>query len=108
MNFFVKLDLLTIPRLKAYRKSLYKKIGPYEMCWCGNPCCDFEIDHNRNSSRYQFLKLELERVNKELGKRQKIELEKEDKKNEAHVYTHAEWKRHHHPPYREIKKRLRK
>ena len=79
----INLNLLTIPRLKAYRKSLYKKINPYEVCWCGDTSCDREIQYSRKNPKYIFLKDELERTNIELGARQRALAEKERKKKWA-------------------------
>jgi len=86
----VELTKLTIPRLKAYRKSVLDKIVPYEVCWCGSPICDWEIDHNRNNPKYLFLLEERTRVNKELGARQGEVLRKDKAKNWANVPTTKE------------------
>ncbi len=92
----VNLTLLTIPRLKAYRKVLYKKIGPYEMCWCGDPCCDAEMENAVENPKYQFLKAELERVNEALGKRQLQQIKKERKAKWADMVRIAPDKKRWH------------
>jgi hypothetical protein len=83
----VDLTKLTIPRLKAYRKSVLDKIVPYEICWCGSSLCNQEIGYNRSNPKYLFLLEERTRVNKELGTKQREVSRKDKAKRWANVPT---------------------
>ena len=67
----INLSKLNIPRLKAYRKSLIIKIAKFEACHCGWECCPDALEKIKDNPEYQKLKLERDRVNKELGERQR-------------------------------------
>jgi hypothetical protein len=97
---------LTIPRLKAYRTSLLRKVARYEICDCGDMGCDHQMERNKNRPVYLDAKSELERVNQSLGEKQKKVREVEATKNWAQVSTIDEEKRHFNPPWREVKKTL--
>ena len=87
---FIDLKPLSIPRLKAYRKSILAKMSGFTHCWCGAGCYH-QIELANANPNYQNLKLVIDRVNKELARKQTAE--REAAKNPAHVYTHAEEKR---------------
>ncbi len=88
---FIDLKPLSIQRLKAYRKSLVPQVMSYELCDCGCMGCDHRLAMSRNDPSYVNLRTCLDRVNKELARKQT--LEREAKQNPAHVYTIAEEKR---------------
>lgn len=76
---------MTVPRLKAYRKSVLARKGAFEHCHCGDPACDYERFKNQEDKHYQNSLIEIERVNKELARKQTVE--REAKKNAFYVPT---------------------
>jgi hypothetical protein len=70
---FANLKIMTIPRLKAYRKSVMARTRAYEVCWCGDNACDHERFKNQDNQHYKHLLIEYERVNKELARKQTVE-----------------------------------
>jgi len=85
---FKNLKLLNLNRLKAYRKSLIAKIeSQSQIHWqCDHRdgyCCVDDTIKTMNivfQKKYNNLKIELERVNKEYAFRSKLEYSKELKK----------------------------
>ena len=80
---FIDLKPLSVQRLKAYRKSIIRKISGYEVCDCGCGGCDNRLNESKDDPNYINLSIIRERVNKELARKQKAE----QKKNPAHVPT---------------------
>lgn len=99
---------LSEPRLRNYRKLLKNDYYGYQGCEACGYCCETRWDEIKEDPRFRFLESELERVNTELSIRCRAQVAEKDKKNEAHVYTISEWKRHHHPPRREWVKEMKK
>ncbi len=82
---FINLKIMTVPRLKAYRRHLYARIGAFERCSCGDSSCDFVWLKNQDNEYYKKLLIEKDRVNKELARKQMKVIEAE--KNPAFVHT---------------------
>jgi hypothetical protein len=80
---FINLKPLTIQRLKAYRRSLEARVAGYEVCWCGSQGCTHAAETNKDNPNYINLRTCLDRVNKELARKQMAE----QKKNPANVPT---------------------
>lgn len=83
----VDLSKLNYTRLQKYRKSLTNKISNYDTCWCGISGCDFNNNENKHNPHYLEIKVELERVLTECAKRNKLIVEKQERKRWAHVPT---------------------
>lgn len=88
---FIDLKPLSIQRLKAYRKSLVPQVNAYELCDCGSMGCDHKLAMSRNDPSYVNLRTCLDRVNKELARKQRAEYDA--KQNPADVPTIADEKR---------------
>jgi hypothetical protein len=90
----VDLSKLTLPRLKAYRKSLLPRVAVYETCDCGSTGCSHAYERSRSDPRYQELRAELDNVNVELRCRQRKIHEAEEKKRWANnVWTDQDQRR---------------
>lgn len=88
---FIDLKPLSIPRLKAYRKSILAKISGFEHCWCGSCGCPHAAEQAATDPNYINLRAVRERVNKELARKQTDE--REAATNPAHVPTVREERR---------------
>jgi uncharacterized protein YxeA len=80
---FINLKPLTIQRLKAYRKMLEARVAGYEVCWCGSGGCTYAAECAKDNPNYINLRTCLDRVNKELARKQM----EEHPTNPAHVPT---------------------